>query len=60
MKFRANIKSCFSKKRYSSEEIAIGVLRKVKKKRGVDLRVYYCFGCCGYHFTSQLKKRGKR
>lgn len=47
---------CFSKKRYPSEDFAAQVAQVAADKRGVDLRVYHCPCCSGFHLTHQPEK----
>ena len=49
--------SCLKKSRYSTYDRAMSLVRKVKKDRGVDLRVYYCSICSGFHLTKQMENR---
>lgn len=51
-----SIRSCLSKKRYSSEGLADNVAKKVYKERQVELRSYYCMSCAGFHLTSKEKR----
>ena len=44
--------SCGSKKRYSSIEYAGQLAAKLKAERGVNLRIYPCMFCGGFHLTS--------
>lgn len=45
--------SCYSKKRYSSEDMATTVAKKCRRERGAILRVYHCSECAGFHLTSK-------
>lgn len=47
--------SCLKKSRYSTEGLAERVAAKAKKARGVELRVYYCPTCYGYHLTKMAE-----
>jgi hypothetical protein len=46
--------SCYSKKRYSTEDLAKKVADKTWHSRYVRLRVYPCYYCGGYHLTKRL------
>ncbi len=46
-------RSCYSKKRYSTEKYAQSVARRVQWERGDILRAYICFECGGYHLTKR-------
>lgn len=48
--------SCYSKKRYSTEEYAQKLANKRAYERKVKLRVYGCHVCGGYHITSKDKR----
>lgn len=47
--------SCHRKKRYWTEAYAQGIAAKCLRKRGVQLRVYLCEFCFGYHLTHKAK-----
>lgn len=50
--FKSWITSCVKKRRYPNEQVALEKINQIKKKRkGAQLRVYYCEYCCGYHLT---------
>ncbi len=53
--FRA--KGCYRKKRYASEEMATAVASNARLKRNVNLRVYCCYECGGWHVTSRIKNK---
>ena len=53
---KSQINGCFSKKRYSTEELAETVRLRCEKARGVLLRSYRCETCCGYHLTKLFFK----
>ena len=55
-KIRQAVEECFRKKRYNSENLAVHVQRKVWKDRKIQLRVYYCPHCFGFHLTRKVKK----
>jgi len=46
------IRSCFNKARYETEEKATRVAVACWYKRQVNLRVYCCDSCGGFHLTS--------
>lgn len=46
------VRSCLKKHRYVSEQQAQETINKVHKKRNIELRVYFCKQCLGYHLTS--------
>lgn len=45
-------RSCFEKKRYATEDTAQNVATQCWYERQVDLRIYSCSDCGGYHLTS--------
>lgn len=45
-------RSCFEKKRYGTEDTAQSVATQCWYERQVDLRVYACGDCGGFHLTS--------
>lgn len=47
-------KDCLRKSRYRSEDQAKKIARDCKEKRKVELRVYYCTRCLGFHLTSKI------
>lgn len=47
-------KSCGNKSRYPTPESAGNYAAKCKRDRGVDLRIYSCAFCGGFHLTSVL------
>jgi len=47
------IKSCIKKKAYTHDQ-ADSMIVKIKKKRNVELRKYYCPHCSHWHLTSKL------
>jgi hypothetical protein len=47
-------KACFRKRLYPTEEEAKKGLDWVSRKRGVDVRMYRCPTCHGYHLTSRV------
>jgi hypothetical protein len=47
-------RGCLKKKRYSTAKLAAAVKNKVFKERGINLRIYKCSACNGYHLTSIL------
>lgn len=47
----AGRRSCYTKKRYATEDIATKVMRKRLAEGSSQLRVYNCFRCGGYHLT---------
>jgi len=51
--------SCSRKVRYATQSEATRQARKAEKERGVEIRVYFCNFCNGYHLTKQMR-RGKR
>ena len=52
-------RSCYRKKRYLNEVLARQVARHAGIKRNVDLRVYGCELCGGYHITKSLHAYGQ-
>ena len=46
-------RSCLSKSRYSTADIATTVATNIYKARGTVLRTYWCEICGGYHLTHQ-------
>ena len=50
------VRSCWKKRRYPNEQSAYEAINRVHKKRNVDLRVYFCLQCLGYHLTSKVFK----
>jgi hypothetical protein len=47
-------RSCYGKHRYPTEKDARRVRHKRREASGVELRVYPCYVCGGYHLTSSL------
>lgn len=45
--------SCLRKQRYKTETRARDVALRCKAARNVDLRVYWCGSCGGYHLTRE-------
>ncbi len=41
-----------SKKRFSTKKSAETALLLIDN----DIKIYYCYGCNGYHFSSKIKK----
>lgn len=52
---RSPSQECFKKKRYSTENFAQKIANKIKWKRNVKLRVYFCDLCGGFHLTKKDK-----
>lgn len=50
------ISSCLKKRRYPNEQSALEAINRVHKKRKIDLRVYFCNKCLGYHLTHKINK----
>ena len=50
------ISSCLKKKRYKTEQIAQEAINRIHKKRKVNLRIYFCKECLGYHLTSRAQE----
>lgn len=48
------VSDCLKKNKYPSMGYAKRVRSEAKKKRDVDLRIYYCSHCNGYHLTSKI------
>ena len=48
------VSSCLKKKRYKTEQIAQEAINRIRKKRKVNLRIYFCQKCLGYHLTSKV------
>lgn len=46
-------RECIKKKRYRSLKLANEIAAQALKSRGVNLRVYGCPYCNGYHLTKQ-------
>lgn len=51
--------SCYSKKRYDTEDLAKQVAHKCRRERGAVLRIYHCQDCYGYHLTSKGTFNGR-
>jgi len=49
------IKTCIKKKRYSTEDFADTVIKKVLQERGTQLHRYYCPHCFGWHLTKKIR-----
>lgn len=45
-------RSCTTKRRYQTEEVAKAVAIKIWYERKVNLRTYACAACGGFHLTS--------
>ena len=50
---RAQVKGCFSKRRYSTKTLAETVRRRAENEREVRLRTYHCEFCHGFHLTKK-------
>lgn len=48
---------CLKKSRYPTEDCARSLAKRAKRARGVNLRVYYCMLCQGFHLTSKPRKQ---
>lgn len=55
-KLKSFTQSCLKKHRYQSKEAALQAINRVHKKRDVELRIYFCKYCLGYHLTSKVLK----
>lgn len=53
-------KSCRSKTRYRTEGEALHAIRRITRSRDVDLDVYFCGQCCGWHLTKRLEFWGDK
>lgn len=53
------IKECLGKKRYSTLTFAERIAIKIKKERDLDLYVYICKSCSGYHLTKRKTYSGR-
>lgn len=49
------VRSCLKKRRYPNEQSALEAINRVHKKRKIDLRVYFCNKCLGYHLTHKME-----
>lgn len=49
-------KKCRNKQRYYPRSFAERVAQDVGRKRNIELRVYPCPNCNGFHLTSQPKR----
>ena len=49
-----SFKSGCIKSKYHSFPMAQHIKEKVWRERGVELRIYYCDNCNGYHVTKQI------
>lgn len=52
-------KMCFKKRKYT-KNIAEKIVKKVKKERDVDLKIYVCPYCQKYHVTKNLKVKNEQ
>ncbi len=50
-------RSCLSKVRYRSHDIASKRARMIAHKRRTKLYVYCCPHCCGFHLTKRAPQR---
>ena len=50
------VSSCLKKKCYKTEQIAQEAINRIHKKRKVNLRIYFCKECLGYHLTSRVQE----
>lgn len=50
-------RTCLHKKAYRTRDYALGIAKKIKEERGLELFVYQCPLCGHYHLTK--KERGK-
>ena len=50
-KLENQVQECYKKKRYSTEDFAKSVARRCRKERNIELRIYACPQCCGWHLT---------
>lgn len=49
------IRGCLGKKVYRTQQYADALVRRIFNKSGVQLRVYACKYCLGWHLTSKRK-----
>jgi hypothetical protein len=49
-------RACLGKNRYTTEDFASKLAKRIHDERGTDLRPYYCGMCQGWHLTKQPKK----
>lgn len=55
-KLKNLVSSCLKKHRYKTEQLAQEAINRIHKKRKVNLRIYFCKKCLGYHLTSKIYK----
>lgn len=58
-KTREFYQSCRKKTRYPTQHEATKAARLAMTRRGVPLRVYWCFFCNGYHITKNFSQNRK-
>ncbi|WP_103035666.1 hypothetical protein [Castellaniella caeni] len=49
--------NCVAKTRYRNERVATIRAKQIGKRRGVELWVYKCPECKGWHLTSRVSNR---
>lgn len=47
------VRSCLGKKKYSTLHFAEKVVKNIKNERGIELYIYSCPTCFGFHLTKQ-------
>jgi hypothetical protein len=57
---KARINGCVRKNKYPTMEYARDVARVEHEKRGVNLRVYRCGDCLGFHLTHKKPRVFRR
>lgn len=56
--FRYYQRQCYRKAKYSTEKLAQKVANKIKWDRDVEVHVYGCTRCGGYHLTKNKGAKG--
>ena len=52
------LRECLRKRRYHTAEYARTIAQRVREQRGVELRVYHCSLCDGFHLTKKAEWAG--
>jgi hypothetical protein len=47
------LRSCLGKKRYSTYRFASKLVERSEKERGINLYIYPCKTCSGFHLTKR-------
>lgn len=53
------VKECLGKKRYRTLGFAEDLAKKIKKEREVELYVYSCPSCQGFHLTKRKEYKNR-